>query len=154
MTKEVMVRIVGMHNGEETDNQPVASAAAGVYYLKDGVHYVLFEEHAQGFTETIKNRLKLKGNVLEISKQGLLSSNMVFEEGVVHNTVYNTPYGTFLMGIHTKRFAMEEREDSLRIQVDYTLEMDDKFVAESRIDIMVVSADLPDRMAQQDNNLN
>lgn len=148
MTKEVMIRIVGMHQGEEADKEQVASAAAGVYYIKDGVHYVLFEERQEGFAETIKNRIKLKGKVLEISKQGLLNSNMVFEEGVVHNSAYTTPYGRFLMGIHTHRFAMEEREDSLRIQVDYTLEMDDKFVAESRIDIMVVSANLPQKLAE------
>lgn len=140
MTKEVMVRIVGQHTGEAVDSEKLASAAPGVYYEKDGAHYILFEEKAEGFEESIKSRIKLKGNRLEISKQGPLNSQMVFEEGMVHNSAYVTPYGRFLMGIHTRRFAMEEREESLRIQVDYGLELDDQFVAESRIDIFVVSA--------------
>lgn len=140
MTKEVMIRIVGQHKGEDVEQEQLASAAAGVYYEKDGAHYVLFQETQEGFSQPIKSRIKLKGNTLEMTKQGPLNSRMVFQEGVVHNSVYATPYGQFLMGIHTKRFAMEEREDSLRIQVDYALELDDHFIADSRIDIFVVSA--------------
>ncbi len=141
MTKEVMVRIVGQHTGEAVDSEKLASAAPGVYYERDDAQYILFEEKAEGFEETIKSRIKLKDNCLEINKQGPLNSHMIFQEGMLHNSAYVTPYGRFLMGIRTKRFALEEREESLQIQVDYDLEMDDQFVAESRIDIFVISAD-------------
>ncbi|MBQ7926798.1 MAG: DUF1934 domain-containing protein [Lachnospiraceae bacterium] len=140
MTKEVMVRIVGQHAGDAVNDEKLASAAPGVYYERDGAQYILFEEKAEGFEETIKNRIKLKDNCLEISKQGPLNSHMVFQEGMLHNSAYVTPYGRFLMGVRTKRFALEEREESLQIQVDYELEMDDQFVADSKIDIFVISA--------------
>lgn len=140
MTKEVMVRIVGQHAGDAVNDEKLAGAAPGVYYERDGAQYILFEEKAEGFEETIKNRIKLKDNCLEISKQGPLNSHMVFQEGMLHNSAYVTPYGRFLMGVRTKRFALEEREESLQIQVDYELEMDDQFVADSKIDIFVISA--------------
>ncbi len=140
MTKEVMIRIIGVHQGEAVDPEKLAAAAPGIYYEKDGAQYVLFEEKQEGFEETVKTRLKLKGETLELSKQGPINSRMVFQEGMLHNSAYVTPYGQFLMGVRTSRFAMEEREDSLHIQVDYTLEMDDQFVADSRIDIQVISA--------------
>ena len=87
MTKEVMVRIVGQHAGDAVNDEKLASAAPGFYYEWDGAQYIVFEKKAEGFEETIKNRIKLKDNCLEISKQGPLNSHMVFQEGMLQEVL-------------------------------------------------------------------
>ena len=52
MTKEVLVRIAGLHfdlkeNGEtdlqETEDEKIEIVVPGQYFLKNGTHYILYE---------------------------------------------------------------------------------------------------------------
>lgn len=139
MTKEVIISICGLHDGPQTDGEAIEMNITGEYYYKNRKHYILYEETAEGEKQKTKNRIKASEGFLELTKNGLVSTHMLFEENKKNVTHYHTPYGTLDMGIDTRSVLLQEGENTLDITVDYALEMNQEFVADSNIRIRVRS---------------
>lgn len=137
MEKNVMLTISGLHSGAEQDNGSVETAVAAEYFKKNDTHYLLYEEKEDGFTQVSKNRIKFREHMLELTRQGLLHTHMIFEEGKKHMTNYQTPYGQMILGIDTKRVLIAEQEKSIRVTAEYTLEADGEYLSDSRIEICI-----------------
>ena len=54
-------------------------------------------------------------------------------------TSYATPYGNILIGIDTRTVKIDEKEDSIHIDVDYSLEANYQHLADCRIEMNVSS---------------
>ena len=86
MTKEVLLTISGLHldafsDKTDEENEPIEVITPATYYLKNGKHYVLYEEVVEGMLGSIKNTIKITGdNKLEMKKSGISNTNMVFEK--------------------------------------------------------------------------
>lgn len=139
MTKNVLITIRGLQNGPDTDGEPIETMAAGEYFYKNGKHYILYEEVAEGESRTTKNRIKIAPGYLELTKNGVVNTHMIFEENKKNVTHYHTPYGGLLMGIDTKEVTLMETERILKASVDYALDMNEEFVADCQIRITITS---------------
>lgn len=139
MTKDVFIKIKGLQTGSETDGEPIEMMAVGEYYFKNNKHYILYEEVMEGETKPTKNRIKVAPGYMELTKSGLVSVHMTFEENTKNITQYFTPYGGITMGINGKKVAIEESENELNISVEYGLEMNQEFVADCNLVIQVRS---------------
>lgn len=75
MTKEVLLTISGLHYDslpDEDENEPIEVITPATYYLKNGKHYVIYDEMVEGMPGTIQNKIRIAGNnLLEIKKAGL-----------------------------------------------------------------------------------
>lgn len=138
MTKNVLLTISGLHydeySGVEEENEPIEVIAPASYYLKNGKHYILYDEVVEGSAGVIKNRIKInEEGVLEIVKSGLTNSRMVFEKDKIHMTDYETPYGELLIGVFTKSMNIDVKEDSIDVNVNYALDVNSEKVADCNI---------------------
>ena len=93
----------------------------------------------EGDTNITKNRIKIAPGILELTKNGVVSVHMLFEEHKMNITHYHTPYGALEMGIDTKQVLIDEEEDCLQVSVTYALEMNQEFLADCDISITVRS---------------
>lgn len=123
-------------NGDNNDNN-IETVVQAEYFKRNDSHYLLYEERMEGFAQPSRNRIKFKDNMLELTRQGLIHTHMAFEAGRKHIARYAMPYGELELGIDTKKVAVEETEDSVRVLVEYALEMDGEYLEESRIEILV-----------------
>uniref|UniRef100_UPI004055AB73 DUF1934 domain-containing protein n=1 Tax=Agathobacter sp. TaxID=2021311 RepID=UPI004055AB73 len=139
MTKEVIITIRGLQAGTGVDGEPIEMITTGEYYYRNNKHYLLYEEVVEGETAVNKNRIKVMPGYMELNKSGVVSVNMVFKEDEKNITHYYTPYGSLVMGIDAKSITVDEKEDSMRIEIDYGLEINQEHVADSNIKIMVQS---------------
>jgi uncharacterized beta-barrel protein YwiB (DUF1934 family) len=139
MTKEVIVTICGLQSGPDTDGEPIEMITTGEYFYKNNKHYILYEEVMEGETAPTKNRIKIAPGYMELTKRGLVSVDMLFEENKKNITHYNTPYGSLLMGIEAKKVEIAEAEDEIKVSVDYALELNEEHAADCDIKIAVRS---------------
>lgn len=139
MTKEVIVTICGLQSGPDTDGEPIEMITTGEYFYKNNKHYILYEEVMEGETAPTKNRIKIAQGYMELTKRGLVSVDMLFEENKKNITHYNTPYGSLLMGIEAKKVEIAEAEDEIKVSVDYALELNEEHAADCDIKIAVRS---------------
>lgn len=139
MTKEVIVTICGLQSGPDSDGEPIEMITTGEYFYKNNKHYILYEEVMEGETAPTKNRIKIAPGYMELTKRGLVSVDMLFEENKKNITHYNTPYGSLLMGIEAKKVEIAEAEDEIKVSVDYALELNEEHAADCDIKISVRS---------------
>ena len=117
MTKDVLVTIVG---NQEQDNE-ISLMTQGTYYLKDGKHYVFYEEQADAQSEIVKNRLCFDKTVFEMVKKGGLTSTMTFNPEQITLTTYLTPYGPIPLEIVTHHYELRAEEDVMEMDIYYAL---------------------------------
>lgn len=133
MTKEVLLTISGLHYDslpDEDENEPIEVITPATYYLKNGKHYVIYEEMVEGMPGTIQNKIRIAGNnLLEIKKSGLANTKMVFERDKINMTQYETPYGELLIGIFTKNMQVDVTEKNIDVCVNYELDINSEKVA-------------------------
>ena len=139
MIKDVILSISGLQLYDEQNTPPVKTITAANYYNKHGKHYILYEEVTEGFTEVTKNTMKLTENSLILQKKGVTNVEMLFEKNKSNVTYYNTPYGSFCIGIHTKDMNITETQDDIDIEVSYTLDVNHEHAAECNIKINIHS---------------
>lgn len=144
MKKEVLLSIRGMHtdmlldNGDEED-EAIEVIVPAVYFFKNGKHYILYDEVAEGMQGVTKNKIKIKGEQsLEIMKTGIVNAHMVFEKEKQIQTCYETPYGQMIVSTYTTGLSLEESEDQITMKVEYELTMNYQPVAECEIEMKVV----------------
>lgn len=142
MTKEVLLNISGLHYenfpGEDSEDQdPIEVITPAVYYLKNGKHYVLYDEVVEGVSGTVRNQIRIKDDLLEIQKSGIASTNLVFEKDKIHMTRYETPYGELMVGVFTKNMTVDETENDIRVNVNYELDINSDKVADCDIKIHI-----------------
>ncbi len=159
MTKEVLIKISGLHMesvpeeadieentvgdtfSEDSDFEEegaIEVLVPGNYYFKNGKHYLLFEEIIEGISDVIKSQIKWKDDLcLEVCKKGVASMNMVYEKNKKTQCFYSTPYGRLELGIFTSDIIVKETEEEIDICVEYSMEVNHQFMAESKICIHV-----------------
>ncbi|MBQ2804111.1 MAG: DUF1934 domain-containing protein [Lachnospiraceae bacterium] len=137
MDKKVLLTINGLHQDGEAEHGSVETVVAAEYFKRNDSHYLIYEEMQEGFEQTSKTRIKCKEHMVELTRQGLLTTHMVFEQGKEHITPYATPYGQMLLGINTKSVQLVEQKDSIRVLVEYSLTSEGELISDSHIEIIV-----------------
>ncbi|MCD7835614.1 MAG: DUF1934 domain-containing protein [Lachnospiraceae bacterium] len=136
MNRDVKLNIVGIQMGASGTDR-IETAAEAQYYDKGGSRFVIYEEQGEGFEEPIKSRIKFKKNYLEISRQGNVSTHMVFEEGRKNMAEYGMPYGTVLLGTDTHSMELSESGERIVIKISYSLEINGSHQSDNCIEIKI-----------------
>ena len=126
MTKEVELSIAGLQWGTDIEENNIETVRKAEYFKRSGSHYLLYEEETEGFSQTSRNRIKFKEKKVELTRQGLMDTHMIFEENKRHLMNYVTPYGSLLLGINTGKVCVEEQDDCIRVIIEYVLEMEEE----------------------------
>lgn len=138
MTKDVLITIRGVHTLDHGDND-VEMIVRGDYYQKNGKHYILYEEILEGAEERVKNVIKISPSSMDIIKKGVTNSRMLFEKNKKNLSCYSTPVGNLVIGIQANHFYVEEQENSIKVNVDYSLDINYEHMSDCRICVDVQS---------------
>lgn len=77
MTKDVLVNITGAHMADgQTDD--ISLITAGTYYLKNGKHYIIYEEAPEDGSGAIRNTIKIGKGKIEMIKNLDVRTHMIF----------------------------------------------------------------------------
>ncbi len=139
MTKDVLVSIKGLQFNLLEEEDHVETVTAAEYYQRDNSHYVIYDELFEGFEGSARNIIKFREHSLDLTKKGLISVHMVFEENRKNMTNYSTPFGSILIGIDAKRIRLEEAEEEIRVDVDYALEVNYEHLADCKLSMKIHS---------------
>lgn len=138
MTKDVLITISGVQMADG-DNSDVEMITAGVYYQKNGKHYVTYDEVMEGYDGIVRNLIKIQPDSMDIIKSGLTNVHMTFEKNKKRLTCYATPMGDMMVGLNTKSISVDEQEDSLKVSVEYSLDINYQHISECNIQVDIQS---------------
>ena len=138
MTKDVLITISGVQM-LDADEADVEMVTRGDYYQKNGKHYILYDEVMEGFYGRVRNVIKISPDSVDIIKKGAASAHMQFEKNKKNLSCYTTPLGDLMIGIHTNRISIDEGQDRLKINVEYSLDINYQHASECSISVNVQS---------------
>ncbi len=131
---DVVVRVRGLQK-EGQNNEVIETMARGRYYLKNGRHYLLYDEIDEENGEKTKNIVKFDDNFAELTRKGFINTNTVFCRGKSRQSLYSTPYGETLFEIVTKDVKLKKIEDGLNLSIDYEMYADNGKLSDNCIEI-------------------
>lgn len=144
MTNEVLLTIAGLQLIDGEGETPIEIVTAGDYYHRNGKHYILYDEMIEGCSGHIHNTVKIGEESLEVIKRGISNVHMVFEKNKKNVSCYATPFGNLTVGIMAHRIRIEERDTDIDVEVGYSLDVNDEYLADCSIQLNVKSKDAGD----------
>lgn len=141
MAEKVLFSVKGLHSLDsdiegEADEIEVLNPAE--YYLRDGIHYVMYEEVMDGTDKPTKNIVKIKPEKVELVKKGAVNTRMEFETGRLNQTTYYIPEGQLHMGMDTKSIKITESEKEIVTRIEYGMQINLAHVADCIIDLRII----------------
>lgn len=138
MTKEVLVSVRGTQFMDE-NGDTIELIAPGTYYLKNGKHYILYDESMEEVDIITHNRVQISPDKIEVFKRGVVETHMVFETGKKTMANYLTPVGLIVLGLTTASLTVEVEENAIHAVINYALEMNGEQVSSCTLGIDVHS---------------
>ena len=141
MEKEVVISIKGMQQYEGALPDAVELVTAG-RLARDGTGYTLSYQESEltGLDGTLTT-IQVDGEQVTLMRVGEFNSQLVFQEGRRHLSMYNTPYGAMAIGVHTLHLLADLDGQGGRIEVDYTIEVDHAMAGRNVFRISVKEAE-------------
>ena len=127
MRENVIISIKGR---QVNDNGPdeMELVTAGRMICNDKGVLVSYQETELTGLEGTTTMLRINGPVVTLLREGTVNSQMVFEEGRRHLSMYETPYGSMSVGINTRRVKNTIGETGGDLEIDYAIEIDNLMV--------------------------
>ena len=94
------------------------------------------ENEDSGFGGT-KTTVSLCGDLVSVNRSGVLKSHMIFEEGKIHNCIYDTGVFPMQLRINTKSLECDISELGGKLNIDYTVEIVGNVAEQSRLTLSV-----------------
>lgn len=144
MEKDVIISIKGQQKGEGIDEEPIELVTAGKLEKMGDECYTLSyqESEVTGFAGTLTT-IQVEPSRVMLQRVGAVNSQMVFEEGRRHLSMYDTPYGALSVGIHTRRMRSTLNGNGGEVEVHYAIEIEHGAVGQSVFHINVRQAVSP-----------
>lgn len=137
MEKEVVISIKGVQKYEGTAPDTMELVTKG-RLSRVGESYTLSYQESEltGLGGTLTT-IQVDGEQVTLLRVGEFNSQMVFQEGRRHLSMYNTPYGAMAIGVHTRHLLAELNDQGGDIEVDYSIEVDHALAGRSVFHINV-----------------
>ena len=122
--KDVIISIKGLQQDPEGESDTITLVTAGRYYRKNDHYYISYEESELTGLEGTLTTFQIERDRVTLLRVGEVNSQMVFEEGRRHLSMYDTPYGALSVGINTRKMRAELDARGGSIEIDYAIEID------------------------------
>ena len=125
MTDNVIISIKGRQLYAESSPDEMELVTSGTLLWDDqGGCTVSYQESELTGLEGTLTTIQVDGEQVTLLRVGEFNSQLVFQEGRRHLSVYNTPYGAMEIGVHTRHLLAELNDQGGDIEVDYSVEVD------------------------------
>jgi uncharacterized beta-barrel protein YwiB (DUF1934 family) len=93
----------------------------GNYFKDADFYYAEYDETEISGMQGTKTKLEIYPERLSLIREGTTNAKMEFEKNKDYKTLYNTPYGTMEIRIHTKDLTVDVNEEGGEIYIYYNM---------------------------------
>ena len=137
MEKDVIISIRGTQDYSGTDPDTMELVTEGTLAVQDGALCLSYEESELTGMEGTTTVFQVEPEKVTLLRLGSVQSEMVFEEGRRHMSLYSTPYGNMEIGVRARRLNSTLELTGGRLEIDYDIEINHMLAGQSlfRIDV-------------------
>lgn len=136
--KNVIISIQGTQKRDGEESDAVELVTDGLFCHEGGISKFSYMESELTGMEGTKTSFDIGSQgFITMSREGTVSSQMVFEEGKKHNFIYETPFGSAIMGVNTRKLVADFNEHGGNLEIDYLVDYQQSLVGHNRFKIKV-----------------
>ena len=125
MENNVIISIQGKQSFEAQDDDTIELVTEGCLEPDGDDGYTLsYQESELTGLEGTLTTIQVDGEQVTLMRVGEFTSQMVFQEGRRHLSMYNTPYGAMAIGVNTRHLLADLTDQGGDIEIDYAIEID------------------------------
>ncbi|MEG2215049.1 MAG: DUF1934 domain-containing protein [Oscillospiraceae bacterium] len=135
--KDVIISITGSQNFSADPAETVELVTEGKYSYRDGRGEVTYQESELTGMKGTKTSFVFTPEEIILSREGTLTSRMVFREGKKNVFLYDTPYGAATMGLDTHKINSTMGPRGGNVEIDYVVDFDHAMVGRNKFSINI-----------------
>lgn len=124
MSKEVILSIRGQQSYEGQDQEVIELVTEGALERTESGWSITYEESDLTGLKGVVTTFAVEPGKIVLTRQGSLSSRMVFEEGVFHDSLYEMEFGALMLTVRAGKVAYEIDENGGSIDLQYSIEIE------------------------------
>lgn len=125
MDKSVIISINSVQTMEGDPPETIELVTEGqLMDCGDEGYTLTYQESELTGLEGTLTTLQVEPDCVTLMRMGEFNSQMVFQQGRRHFSMYNTPYGVLSIGINTRKMRADLNAHGGQIDIDYAIEFD------------------------------
>ena len=133
--EKVIVKVRGEQTGADGETNAIEVVAEGRHYEKNGMHYVLYDDHMAD--ESISTMLKIEPDRLHLTRSGAVTQEQHFANGMESTSEYVTPLGSLTLSVRTRNMEISYGTVSGEIRVDYAMAINGTWQSDNTLSIEI-----------------
>lgn len=135
--KDVIISIKGVQSLPQGESDSVELVTEGKYSFRDGHGELSYMESELTGMKGTRTSFIFTPEEVVLSREGTLTSRMIFQEGRKNTFLYDTPYGSATMGLDTHRIYSTLGPMGGDMEIDYIVDFDHAVVGRNKFRINV-----------------
>ena len=124
MKRDAILSIQGRQTYADQEPEIIELVTEGTMDFRDGGWDISYEETALSGMEGVTTTFRVEPGRVILRRQGTLQSEMVFEEGVSHDSLYQMSFGALLMTVKATFLFYDIVEDGGTIDLSYNIDIE------------------------------
>ena len=141
MKKDVIISIRGLQEQGDEAADPITLVTPGRYYRKNDSYYISYEESELTGLAGTRTTLRVKPDYVKLVRTGLYPSELLFELGKRHMSLYHTDYGDLSIVVSTNHIRNTLTDDGGELDVQYTVEVANTPVGVNHLSLTIKNAE-------------
>ena len=138
MDKSVIISIKGRQSYENVEDETIELVTEGLLAKEgEGAYTLSYQETELTGLEGTLTTFQIEDGRITLMRHGEVNSQMVFEEGRRHLSMYNTPYGALAVGIKTHSMDCRMDDHGGSIEINYAIEIEHAVAGQNLFQIQV-----------------
>ena len=121
MIRPLVLSIQGRQRYADQEPELIELVTEGTMEFRDGGWDVTYEESALTGLEGVTTTFRVTPGRVELNRTGALHSQMVFQEGVSHDSLYNMPFGALMLTVKATSVFFDLVPDGGQIDLSYEI---------------------------------
>ena len=137
MKRNVILSIEGKQRYEDQEPEIIELVTDGTMEFKNGGWDVSYEETELTGLAGVTTTFRVEPDKVTLSRTGALKSQMVFQQGVPHDSLYQMPFGALMLTVNANSVFFDLTPDGGVIDLVYniTIENTEAGVIDYHLDI-------------------
>ena len=141
MKKDVIISIRGLQEQDGQTGDPITLVTPGRFYRKNDSYYISYEESELTGLAGTRTTLRVKPDYVKLVRTGLYPSELLFQLGKRHMSLYHTDYGDLSIVVSTNHIRNTLTDDGGDLDVQYTVEVANTPVGVNHLSLTIKNAE-------------
>lgn len=124
MKQTVVLFIQGRQRYENQEPEIIELTTEGTMEYRSGGWDISYQESALTGLEGVTTTFRVEPGKVILTREGALNSQMVFEEGVDHDSLYQMPFGALLLTVRATSVFFDIVPDGGTIDLSYNINIE------------------------------